>query len=116
LSELRKYDFIDALRGWAIVGVVMVHASPLTKPSSPLWAAVAVHGRRGVWLFFVASALTLFLSLQNRAKQEGRPIRNYFIRRFSRIALLFYLAIVFYTLSAHKDWPSDWWQVVSTAM
>jgi peptidoglycan/LPS O-acetylase OafA/YrhL len=115
LSRLRKYDFIDALRGWAIVGVVMVHASLMAKPASPLLAAIAGQGQRGVQLFFVASALTLFLSLQNRAKQEARPIRNYFIRRFFRIAPLFYLAIAFYTLSAHKDWASEWWQVVATA-
>lgn len=115
MSQLRKYDFIDALRGWAIIGVVMVHASLMAQPSSPLLATIAGQGQRGVQLFFVASALTLFLSLRGRGRQETRPIRNYFIRRFFRIAPLFYVAIVFFSLVNGIDFAEDWWQVAATA-
>jgi peptidoglycan/LPS O-acetylase OafA/YrhL len=80
---------IDAVRGWAIFGVIVAHVSTMTSagPLEPL----AQLGLRGVQLFFIASALTLFMSFHQR-KSEAAPIRNYFIRRFFRIAPLYYLA------------------------
>lgn len=57
---------------------------------------VAFTGQRGVALFFIVSAFTLFLSYDNR-KDELRPTLNFFIRRFFRLAPMFYVA-VFLTL------------------
>ena len=47
-------------------------------------------------LFFVVSAFTLWLSMANR-KQEKHPTRNFFLRRFFRIAPMYWLGIAFYT-------------------
>lgn len=52
-------------------------------------------GRYGVPLFFVASAVTLFLSMEHR-KAEQHPHLNFFIRRFFRIAPLYYIATVLF--------------------
>jgi peptidoglycan/LPS O-acetylase OafA/YrhL len=90
-------DYLDSLRGIAVLGVIMVHASltasgAFLKIYKPLqW--VAFTGQRGVALFFVVSAFTLFLSLDNR-RREHRPVLNFFLRRFFRLAPMFYLAIV----------------------
>src|SRR5262249_45825966 len=80
---------IDAVRGWAIFGVIIAHVSTMSSagPFQPL----AQLGLRGVQLFFSASALTLFLAFHRR-KSEPASIRNYFIRRFFRIAPFYYLA------------------------
>ena len=88
-------DHLDALRGIAVLGVVMVHSAMVNNRLLPLphrVAWVAGSGQRGVALFFVVSAFTLFLSHDNR-KGERRPILNFFIRRFFRLAPMFYVAI-----------------------
>jgi peptidoglycan/LPS O-acetylase OafA/YrhL len=53
---------------------------------------IADQGARGVQLFFVASALTLCLSWS--ARNDGA--RPFYIRRFFRIAPMFYLGLVFF--------------------
>lgn len=52
---------------------------------------VALTGQRGVALFFIVSAFTLFLSYDNR-KEERHPTRNFFIRRFFRLAPMAFLS------------------------
>ncbi len=53
---------------------------------------IGLTGQRGVQLFYVLSAFTLCLSLDSR-KQESYELSNYFLRRFFRVAPMFYLAI-----------------------
>ena len=89
-------DFVDALRGLALLGVVLVHTGQRVTELSPRTAEVTSYGAFGVHLFFVASAFTLFLSLHRRSRSETRPTLNYFLRRVFRIAPLFWLAIPFY--------------------
>lgn len=57
------------------------------------------YGQMGVQLFFVASAYTLCLSATNRAS-ETQPLKKYAIRRFFRIAPIYYLGILGYFLIA----------------
>ncbi len=64
-------------------------------------------GPRGVQLFYIASAFTLFYSFDFRKENEKRPNRNFFIRRFFRIAPLFYLSI-FYYLFQNGFGPRYW--------
>ncbi len=92
----RKYAFIDALRGLAFVGVLLHHAAPRVPGVNARVADVLEQGNEGVQLFFIMSALTLFLSLDSRRRTETRPVMNFFIRRFFRIAPLFYAGAVFY--------------------
>lgn len=96
----KKLQYVNALRGWAILAVILVHNSNYGATDliqfSTLLQTVVNQGARGVQLFFVASAFTLFLSMSKR-KQEKHPTRNFFIRRFFRIAPMYYLGILFYT-------------------
>ncbi len=92
--SIPRYAFIDSLRALAILGVIAVHTAQWVQPDSEFLRQVVAEGARGVQLFFVASALTIFMSFRRRSVAEAAPIKNYFIRRFFRIAPLFYLGIV----------------------
>lgn len=97
----KKFQYIDSLRGIAILLVIIVHIDNLfdnvfqTYYPSSIYQFVR-NGQLGVQLFFVVSALTLTMSWYNRA-DEPNKIRNFFIRRFFRIAPLFYIAIIYFT-------------------
>lgn len=92
-----KLEYIDSARGLAILGVMLTHISQYVSFNVPSWLEVPVEsGLRGVQLFYVASAFTLFLSFDNRKEHETNLIRNFFIRRFFRIAPMYYLGIIYY--------------------
>ncbi len=122
VAELRKYAFVDALRGYAILGVVMVHSSQAVAPTSAWLQRFANSGARGVQLFFVASALTLCLSWQARSLRELSPVRNFYLRRVFRVLPMFYLAIAFYALlygmGPRYAAPNGlcWWFIPLTAL
>jgi peptidoglycan/LPS O-acetylase OafA/YrhL len=97
-DDVRHYAFIDALRGIAILGVILVHASIAVPPSNADLRQLMAGGARGVQLFYIASALTLCLSWAARAPRERFPIRNFYLRRVFRIVPMFWLAIVAYLL------------------
>ena len=114
------FDYIDALRGYAILSVMAVHASQAFTKDYPLSAdfrSVLNQGARGVQLFFVASALTLLMSYY--AKNEG--VLRFYARRVFRIAPMFWLGIIFFVWAdgygprywAHPDFinsvvPGGW--------
>jgi peptidoglycan/LPS O-acetylase OafA/YrhL len=89
---MKKYEFIDAGRGFAIVGVVLVHSCQRIQGLPIPVKTVAGIGQMGVQLFFVLSALTLCLSWS----RKGGGLRKFFFRRFFRIAPLYYCGIVIY--------------------
>lgn len=89
--EQEKLAFVDALRGFAVLAVILSH-TPLPESM----ARLNFIGAYGVQLFFVVSAFTLFLSMRNRSGTEKNPVTNFFIRRFFRIAPAFYAAAAFY--------------------
>ncbi len=101
-----QLDFIDALRGVAIIGVLLSHAQRNVEIyqamghealMSPWLSRYAAEGARGVQLFFVISALTLFLSAGKRASESNEWL-NFYLRRLFRIAPMFYLAFGVYCL------------------
>ena len=90
-----KLEYIDSARGIAILMVILVHTS-LSLPKLPPWAKeMASYGQLGVQLFFVISAFTLCLSSERR-QEESHATSNYLIRRFFRIAPLYYFGILWY--------------------
>lgn len=97
-AEPRKFDFVDALRGWAILAVILVHAGGAVTAASSWLLTLMSAGARGVQLFYVASAFTLCLSWESRAGHERRPLRNFYLRRIFRIVPMFYVAIAAYVL------------------
>lgn len=91
-----QIDAVDALRGFAIALVVLVHSQAVAAPPAGLLATLADTGARGVQLFYIVSAYTLYRSLAHRG-QSGEPglLAAYFLRRFFRIAPMFYLVLAF---------------------
>jgi exopolysaccharide production protein ExoZ len=88
----RRFNYIDALRGYAILMVIAVHAAA-AFPDLPTWLAkILPQGARGVQLFFVTSALTLSMSWVAR----NETTTDFYIRRLFRIAPMFWIAIVFF--------------------
>lgn len=95
-----KYEYIDSLRGIAILMVIMVHVwmenlDTMTLIPKRLDYFMQL-GRASVQLFFMVSAYTLMISHNNR-RDEKNKISNFFIRRITRIFPMYYLAIIFYT-------------------
>jgi peptidoglycan/LPS O-acetylase OafA/YrhL len=83
-------NHLDSLRGIAVLGVIFVHAGLLLN--IPKWLSViSFTGQRGVQLFFLVSAFTLFLSHDKR-RDELNPTLNFFLRRFFRLFPMFYIA------------------------
>ncbi|MBI2497808.1 MAG: acyltransferase [Opitutae bacterium] len=95
-----RLDALDAMRGYAILGVVLTHAGQWTRPAADWAAQLCVNGALGVQLFYVASAFALFLSNEVRRPAERRPVVNFFLRRFFRIAPMFYAGIACFLLLA----------------
>jgi peptidoglycan/LPS O-acetylase OafA/YrhL len=95
-ATTNRFDYLTALRGWAASGVVLVHmyALPTPRPAlSPILVPLVWGGLLVVPLFYVLSAFTLSLSASRRG---GEPIVDFYIRRFFRIAPLFYVMIGVY--------------------
>ncbi len=90
-SATARFGYLDALRGIAIVGVMFVHSMEVVGVQGSV-ASLASTGVRGVQLFYMVSAFTLLLSMDGR-KAESRPLLNFYVRRFFRIAPLFYLVL-----------------------
>ena len=105
-----KFRYIDGLRGWAILLVLLIHAGygllvihsldryALTPPdiTLPGWLrAVCDSAGNGVQLFFVVSAASLTMSFLRTGTLD---LRSYARRRFLRIAPMFYLGIVAYLI------------------
>lgn len=105
--QQRKLPWVDALRGLAIFAVLICHAGQQVENLPSFLGNLTYQGAMGVQLFYMISAFTLFLSLANRKKTEKKPLINFFIRRFLRIAPLFYCAIAFYVLTTGMG-PSYW--------
>ena len=96
---VNKFAWIDAVRGYAILLVVMVHSA------QPIFGGgitgVLNSGSLGVQLFFIASSFTLFYSLEKRTRIDQKLTTTFFfIRRLFRIAPLYWIAIVFYVIYA----------------
>lgn len=90
--RLRELDF---LRGLAVLAVIAVHVGQNFPTEIGLFDSGASYGRFGVQLFYFVSALTMCFMWEARGKESGR-VRKFYMRRFFRIAPLFWLAIPFY--------------------
>ena len=95
ISERVRLDWVDGVRGIAILMVIAVHASHGVAGDQSFVKSVFSYGGFGVQLFFVASALTLCMSLE---RSVGQPnwLAKYCVRRYFRIAPMYYFGIVFY--------------------
>jgi peptidoglycan/LPS O-acetylase OafA/YrhL len=96
---LKKYDYIDFLRGIAILLVIInhiPHTDYILNESTPfIIKKILLAGTYGVQLFYIVSAFTLCNSMENRNENN---YKNFYIRRIFRVVPLFYLGIIIYYL------------------
>jgi peptidoglycan/LPS O-acetylase OafA/YrhL len=92
-------NYIDSLRGIAILMVVLVHTTLNVRVTNQSLNAIGLYGQMGVQLFFIASAFTLCLSLERTIYTENW-LGFFYLKRFFRIAPLYYLGIIVYFLNA----------------
>jgi peptidoglycan/LPS O-acetylase OafA/YrhL len=92
------FEHIDCLRGYAILMVIACHTA-FQFPELPWrFRQLAASGWHGVQLFFLASTLTLLMSVDWEASTRGIVNwKNFYIRRFFRIAPAYYIASLVYT-------------------
>jgi peptidoglycan/LPS O-acetylase OafA/YrhL len=124
LSEISKQpggrlEGLDTLRGIAILMVIGFHVSIMFQPAAWLGSLTRL-GNQGVQLFFLISAITMCFMWDQRASEPRRRAKFY-IRRFFRIAPLFWGAICFYVLweytraAPRPDAVLGWKQILLTA-
>jgi peptidoglycan/LPS O-acetylase OafA/YrhL len=93
------YAFIECARGYAVLLVVIAHATYLFPGLPYPIHRLTVMGWYGVQLFFLASAVTLMMSWRYEKTRTGSvDIGAFFIRRICRIAPAYYAAAVLYFL------------------
>lgn len=100
IEQKKNLNYIDSLRGVAILMVVWVHTTSGIQNLSPRLKSIGLYGQMGVQLFFLASAYTLCLSLDAYYNKKNWLI-IFYLKRFFRIAPLYYLAIGIYFLNAY---------------
>lgn len=97
VSSQSRFAYIDALRGWAMLLVLFGHCAGMAKIDG--WLRTFADGcMMGVNLFFVISAYTIFYMFSKHSQVESQPVRNFMIRRFFRIAPLYWFAIGYYNV------------------
>ena len=106
--DQNRLPYIDALRGCAIIMVILVHTSQAVPPLSPLAHVFAWAGQMGVQLFFLASAYSLCFSQHEHGDTQNQTV-GFYIRRYFRIAPLYYVAILFYGALAFLSAPNGIW-------
>jgi peptidoglycan/LPS O-acetylase OafA/YrhL len=108
-DSIHRLLWLDGLRGYAIGGVLLVHVS-LIAYANPhggfdrAMAKLCALGQYGVQLFFVISAVTAYYTLGQRPVSLA-GCRAWFIKRYLRIAPLYYTAIpTFYLFGSLSNW------------
>jgi peptidoglycan/LPS O-acetylase OafA/YrhL len=107
-SAAPRLPFLDALRGYAILGVIWVHVEEVAPVSSPVIHAYAMHANRGVDIFFVVSAISIAMAWHARA--DG--YFPFLARRLFRLLPAMLLATAGY--AAIGETSPTWWQAAMT--
>lgn len=103
-----RYGYIDALKGWGILGTIVVHTG--------LWGdgrieQLANAGARMCQLFFIISAFLLYDSYTRTCQKHGGTMTVkecilWIRKRFIRLIPLWYLSILVHLLT--KGWSHYW--------
>ncbi|HSK41402.1 MAG TPA: acyltransferase [Arenibaculum sp.] len=96
--DVPRFACLDALRGYAVLMVIVTHAVDRIPTVPTPVAAIAVYGWHGVQLFFIVSALTLMLSWRAQPAGPGR-LYEFAVRRIFRIVPMYYAAALFYLVA-----------------
>jgi len=93
-EQLGRIEALDSARGWAILGVIAIHVSQAAQLNTGFLHRLAMNGDMGVELFYVLSAFSLTMVLHARKMAGCHGLAGYFIRRFFRIAPMFWIVLL----------------------
>ena len=99
-----RIDWLDAFRGWAVLGVLLVHCGQVVHATGAL-DHIAATGQYGVQLFFFVSAVTISMTYNAHIAHYGARTQSqlaWLTKRFFRIAPLYYFAALFYPLEQYS--------------
>jgi peptidoglycan/LPS O-acetylase OafA/YrhL len=111
-----KLAVIDAARGWAIFLVIVSHVGGLFPELPWPLKRMTNFGWFGVQLFFVVSAYTLLASWYRDSRPLGTKTTDFLIRRFFRIAPMYYLGLVLYLVLRPPGDRFSWEMLVTTML
>ena len=95
-----RLEGIESLRAYAAVAIVCFHLVNAAGARIPEYlGAISTHFGFGVPLFYVVSGFSLAYGYWGKLGDE-RALGHYFIRRFARIAPLFYFILLFQLTNA----------------
>lgn len=95
-TQMPRLAYLDALRGFAALYVVVHHVGLMPKPPLPVpdwFKALIAFGGSGVTLFFIISGFSMCLSWKRHAAAKS-PVESFYVNRLARIAPLFYFWLV----------------------
>lgn len=104
MKATARLDGIESLRAYAAVSIIFFHligSGGVSVPDSISF--IKTHFGFGVPLFFVVSGFSLAYGYWGRLSNEGQ-LYPYFLRRFARIAPLFYAVLIFQLINV---WLED---------
>jgi exopolysaccharide production protein ExoZ len=118
IKEESRYQYIDSLRGWSVLMIILMHAGAGggTYPFPEVAGSIIGQGYVGIHMLFVATGLSLSLRWSAASLGSRDGLRRYTIRRACRIVPLWYLAIVLYLILLGRNSRNlDWLDVALTA-
>ena len=107
IPTTQRLPGIHALRAVAALTILLFHLRYIADilPPPALQSTIGQHFFTGVLLFFVLSAFSLAFSTTPTLSRKTW-VRDYLIRRFFRIAPLFYVMVLVYVvLFKVRGWP-----------
>jgi peptidoglycan/LPS O-acetylase OafA/YrhL len=81
VTDLKRIESFDFLKGLAILGVIIVHSSNSFPSLINVIDKLASLGRFGVQLFFLISAINICHTWKLRENEISR-IKKFYLRRF----------------------------------
>jgi peptidoglycan/LPS O-acetylase OafA/YrhL len=117
MSKFANTEFLTGMRAYAAVGVLLIHQGGGGLLSlGPVLSRLVQHLAHGVIVFFVLSAVTLAMSLELKQRVG---YGNYLLRRFLRVAPLYYVMCLICTFLPPSYWATyfqienDGWNLLS---
>ena len=91
----RRLFYLDLLKGFAMIGVLLTHFCQLV--GSPNWgiSLMASIGSRCPQLFFLVSSFLTWASFEKSSFVKGGNIMEFYKKKFSRLAPLYYVCLFF---------------------
>jgi len=112
--QTRKFAYIDAVRGYAVLLVITCHTGGMFSELPYPLKKLTNFGWHGVQLFFLMSCVTLLLSWRSDEAKNRASVTDFWTRRLFRIAPMYYLAALLYFVIETPPSGFDLGQLLAT--